>query len=120
MHASKNAENQANMVKFKNEFKPLLRQKYPKSRRECLDDKSGTGGQAVVEMPVLKNRQKLSQGTDFWTCFCIFERRNLKTEKAIVLSGNKQTREMSEEERSKHEAAIEAARAKSRVKTEFS
>ena len=65
MHASKNAENQANMVKFKNEFKPLLRQKYPKSRRECLDDKSGTGGQAVVEMPVLKNRQKLSQGRIF-------------------------------------------------------
>ena len=75
MHASKNAENQANMVKFKNEFKPLLRQKYPKSRRECLDDKSGTGGQAVVEMPVLKNRQKLSQGMDFriFTQFFSFE-----------------------------------------------
>ena len=79
-----------NMVKFKNEFKPLLRSKYPKSRRECLEDKSGTGGQAIVEMPVFKKGQK----------------------EQIVLSGNKQTREMSEEERARHEAAIAEGRAR--------
>lgn len=90
MHPSKNAENALNMVKFKNEFKPLLRTKYPSSKRECLDDKSGgAGGQAVVEMPVFnKGGQKA----------------------AIALSGNKQTRQMSDEERAKHEAAIEAGR----------
>ena len=91
MHPSKNAENQMNMVKFKNEFKPLLRSKYPTSRRECLEDKSGTGGQAIVEMPVFKKGQK---------------------EQAVILSGNKQTREMSEEERARHEAAIAEGRAR--------
>ena len=38
MHKEKNKENKQNYLNYEQIFKPILRKKYPESKRECLDN----------------------------------------------------------------------------------